>query len=112
MEGWLSTLPETMSLDSLRSAAEATGDPQLIRVCGSYLPLMYSRRHGDPSRPWNRFSIHVQDENGEPVYGYEGNWRYLPELGNAGPELPRLPRADAVGLPERVDGGRLQRLQD
>jgi hypothetical protein len=36
---------------------------------------MYSRRHGDPSRPWNRFSIHVRGENGEPVYGYEGNWR-------------------------------------
>ena len=75
MEGWLTALPETISLDSLRSAAEATGDPQLIRVCGSYLPLIYSRRHGDPSRPWNRFSIHVRGENGEPVYGYEGNWR-------------------------------------
>jgi hypothetical protein len=36
---------------------------------------MYSRRHGDPSRPWNRFSIHVRGENGEPVYGYQGNWR-------------------------------------
>jgi hypothetical protein len=74
-EGWLATLPETISLESLRSAVEATGDPQLIRVCGSYLPLMYSRRHGDPSRPWNRFSIHVRAENGEPVYGYQGNWR-------------------------------------
>jgi len=74
-EGWLATLPETISLDSLRRAVEATSDPQLIRVCGSYLPLMYSRRHGDPSRPWNRFSIHVRGENGEPVYGYQGNWR-------------------------------------
>ncbi len=74
-EGWLATLPETISLDSLRRAVEATGDPQLIRVCSSYLPLMYSRRHGDPSRPWNRFSIHVRGENGEPVYGYQGNWR-------------------------------------
>jgi hypothetical protein len=72
---WLATLPETVSLDSLHRAAEATGDPQLIRVCGSYLPLAYSRRHGDPSRPWNRFSIHVRGDNGDPVYGYEGNWR-------------------------------------
>jgi hypothetical protein len=75
VEGWLATLPETISLDSLRSAMEATGDPQLRRLCGSYLPVIYSRRHGDPSRPWNRFSIHVRGENGEPVYGYEGNWR-------------------------------------
>jgi hypothetical protein len=75
MAGWLATLPDTISLDSLRSAAEATGDPQLMRVCGAYLPLTYSRRHGDPSRPWNRFSIHIRGENGEPVYGYQGNWR-------------------------------------
>jgi len=73
--GWLAGLPETISMEALRSAAEATGDAQLIRLCGAYLPLMYSRRHGDPSRPWNRFSIHVRGENGEPVYGYEGNWR-------------------------------------
>jgi hypothetical protein len=75
MHGWLAALPETMSLESLRTAAEATGEPQVIRVCGTYLPLMYSRRHGDPSRPWNRFSVRVRSENGEPIYGYEGNWR-------------------------------------
>ena len=74
-QGWLASLPETISLQSLRSAVKATGDPQLIRICGSYLPLMYSRRHGDPSRPWNRFSINVRGANGEPVYGYQGNWR-------------------------------------
>ena len=40
-----------------------------------YLPLTFGRRHGDPSRPWNQFAIHVQDENGQPVVGYQGNWR-------------------------------------
>jgi len=39
------------------------------------LPLTFGRRHGDPSRPWNLFNIHVQDENGNPVVGYQGNWR-------------------------------------
>jgi hypothetical protein len=34
-----------------------------------YLPLTFSRRHGDPSRPWNRFLIARQTIN------YEGNWR-------------------------------------
>jgi len=75
MKNWLASLPETLDLTELRSAARATGDAQLIRICGAYLPLMYSRRHGDPSRPWNRFSIRLQDEEGEPIYGYEGNWR-------------------------------------
>ena len=40
-----------------------------------YLPLTFGRRHGDPSRPWNLFSIRVQDEQGKPVVAYQGNWR-------------------------------------
>ena len=75
VESWLAALPEKMSLETLRAAVDANGDPQLKRVCGTYLPLMYSRRHGDPSRPWNHFSIHLRGENGEPIYGYQGNWR-------------------------------------
>jgi len=39
------------------------------------LPLTFGRRHGDPSRPWNLFSICVQDEQGQPVVAYQGNWR-------------------------------------
>ena len=72
---WLADLPETMLLPELRESAAATGDPQLERVVLEYLPITFSRRHGDPSRPWNRFSIRVKDERGEPVCGYQGNWR-------------------------------------
>lgn len=44
----------------------------LKRLCTMYLPLSFSRRHGDPSRPWNRFFIQSDaDESGS----YEGNWR-------------------------------------
>jgi hypothetical protein len=75
IEAWLDALPEALSLEELLTAARATGDPQLDRLCSAYLPLTFSRRHGDPSRPWNRFSIHIKDENGDPVFGYEGNWR-------------------------------------
>ena len=39
------------------------------------LPLTFGRRHGDPSRPWNLFSIQVQDAEGNPVVAYQGNWR-------------------------------------
>ena len=41
----------------------------LERLRLEYLPLTFSRRHGDPSRPWNRFSISARTLN------YQGNWR-------------------------------------
>src|SRR6266404_9045291 len=39
------------------------------------LPITFSRRHGDPSRPWNRFSIRVRKDDGTPAMNYQGNWR-------------------------------------
>jgi hypothetical protein len=47
----------------------------LQRIVREYLPLSFSRRHGDPSRPWNRFDIVLKDEEGNPRYAYQGNWR-------------------------------------
>ncbi|NBC18900.1 MAG: hypothetical protein GVY18_16480 [Bacteroidetes bacterium] len=67
-------LPKTLTIQELRAAAEA-GSPQLQRLCAQYLPLHFSRRHGDPSRPWNHFTIDVRDEDGSVRHGYEGNWR-------------------------------------
>ena len=55
--------------------AAATCDRQLERICREYLPLTFSRRHGDPSRPWNRFSIATRDASGKRILDYEGNWR-------------------------------------
>jgi hypothetical protein len=63
------------NIRGLREAAFNDGDPDLIRVCLEFLPLTFSRRHGDPSRPWNRFNIRVKDDGGNRVYHYEGNWR-------------------------------------
>lgn len=51
------------------------GNPQQIRLFLEYLPLTFSRRHGDPSRPWNRFSIELKDKNGNRKLNYQGNWR-------------------------------------
>lgn len=73
--GWLERLPAELTLAELRQAVEERRDPQLARLVRTYLPLTYSRRHGDPSRPWNRFSIRVREPDGTPVYGYQGNWR-------------------------------------
>jgi hypothetical protein len=57
------------------AAAIGTGDAQLERLCREYLPLTFSRRHGDPSRPWNRFSISTRNPDGTWILNYEGNWR-------------------------------------
>lgn len=59
----------------LLNAAERTGDADLERLCREYLPLAFSRRHGDPSRPWNRFNIPSRKPDGSRVLSYEGNWR-------------------------------------
>jgi hypothetical protein len=47
----------------------------LERLCRTYLPLAFSRRHGDPSRPWNRFAIRVRHGDGRLRLDYQGNWR-------------------------------------
>jgi hypothetical protein len=40
------------------------------------MPLKFSRRHGDPSRPWNKFSINTNSEiDGSKILDYQGNWR-------------------------------------
>ena len=59
----------------LLALAIESGDPNLERLCREYLPLTFSRRHGDPSRPWNRFSISTKNPDGTRILNYEGNWR-------------------------------------
>jgi hypothetical protein len=68
-------LPATVSVGDISEKARATGDPAVRRWCLEYLPLRFGRRHGDPSRPWNQFSIKTQDSDGNPILQYEGNWR-------------------------------------
>ncbi|WP_456819936.1 hypothetical protein [Cellulomonas sp. URHB0016] len=71
----LAALPETEQIDALVERAEGTGDPDLLRLVREYLPLTFSRRHGDPSRPWNKFRIALTDEHGSPRVDFQGNWR-------------------------------------
>jgi hypothetical protein len=63
------------TLDSVLSAAEESGDADMIRLALEYLPLIFSRRHGDPSRPWNQFSIDIKNSDGSDKLYYQGNWR-------------------------------------
>ncbi|NNL03100.1 MAG: hypothetical protein HKP39_12565, partial [Eudoraea sp.] len=72
----LEEFPVTFSLKELRNIADQSPDSNFKRLCFEYMPLKFSRRHGDPSRPWNRFSINTRSEiDGSKVLDYEGNWR-------------------------------------
>lgn len=71
----LEALPPTLSIDELYARAAATGDPDVRRLSYEYLPLTFSRRHGDPSRPWNRFSINLRQPDGSRRLDFQGNWR-------------------------------------
>lgn len=72
---FLSRLKEPLTYNELNQKAIETGDKNLIRLVREYLPLTFSRRHGDPSRPWNIFSIDVKTDKGEKKLNYQGNWR-------------------------------------
>ncbi len=69
-------LPEKFSLSDLQKIAYNNEDKNFRRLCLEYMPLKFSRRHGDPSRPWNKFSINTRNEiDGSKILDYEGNWR-------------------------------------
>ncbi len=74
-QDFIKNLPDTINSDELLVSVQACKDPQLTRLCYEYLPLTFSRRHGDPSRPWNMFSIDVKKQDGSRNLNYEGNWR-------------------------------------
>lgn len=69
-------LNKVFSLFELNKIAEQSNNPDFIRLSTEYLPLKFSRRHGDPSRPWNQFSINTNSEvDGSKILDYQGNWR-------------------------------------
>tara|TARA_B110001469_G_scaffold127820_1_gene150857 strand:+ start:31668 stop:35141 length:3474 start_codon:yes stop_codon:yes gene_type:complete len=69
-------LPEKFTLSVLQELAYQVDDTNFRRLCFEYMPLKFSRRHGDPSRPWNKFSINTKSEiDGSKILDYEGNWR-------------------------------------
>lgn len=68
-------LSKQFSLFKLKEIALNTEDKNFRRLCLEYMPLKFSRRHGDPSRPWNKFSINTRNEDGSKILDYEGNWR-------------------------------------
>jgi len=72
----LDKLGDLFTSDALIALANQSNDTDFIRLATEYLPLKFSRRHGDPSRPWNQFSINTKSEiDGSKILDYQGNWR-------------------------------------
>ena len=72
----LNNLPDNFTLHHLKSISDNISNHDFKRLCTEYLPLKFSRRHGDPSRPWNKFSINTRSEvDGSKILDYQGNWR-------------------------------------
>lgn len=75
-ENKIEALPEVFKLSQLKSLIQQSDDSDFKRLGLEYMPLKFSRRHGDPSRPWNRFSINTRSEvDGSKILDYQGNWR-------------------------------------
>jgi len=74
-EDLLSEIHGEISIQDLQMLAKKSSNSDIIRICNEYLPLTFSRRHGDPSRPWNQFSIENKNEDGTPRFDFQGNWR-------------------------------------
>ncbi len=68
-------LPANLKYEELDKLIIKEDDEDLHRLFLEYLPLTFSRRHGDPSRPWNLFSINIKDAAGKKLLYYQGNWR-------------------------------------
>lgn len=93
-ENFFNGLPEIIQVSDLRRRVKANSDVDLVRLFLEYLPLSFSRRHGDPSRPWNHFNIKTVDDQGNVVRNYEGNWR----------DIFQNWEALAISFPEYIEG--------
>ncbi len=72
---WWQSVPQSTCVIELETLLASCDSVSLKRLVREYLPISFSRRHGDPSRPWNQFSINLKDEAGTSIKDYQGNWR-------------------------------------
>jgi len=71
----ITALPDCFQYSEGLAFFKGLKNPEAERLYLEYMPLTFSRRHGDPSRPWNRFSIETRNPDGSKKLSYEGNWR-------------------------------------
>ena len=53
----ISNLPENFDIKKLRFLCESDDDKNFIRLCYEYLPLKFSRRHGDPTVSYTHLTL-------------------------------------------------------
>ena len=58
----------------MREAADTRGDADLLRLVSEYLPIFFSRRHGDPADP-ELFFDSSQEPGRVPAIDYEATGR-------------------------------------
>ena len=111
MREFFSTIPEKIGYGELIERAARTGVPDIERLCREYLPLTFSRRHGDPSRPWNTFLINLKKADGGRQLDYQGNWRDIFQNWEAlALSYPLYIEGMICKIPERNHRRRLQSL--
>ncbi len=74
-KSFFESLENKLHISELQNKVSRLGDPHFTKLAFEYLPLTFSRRHGDPSRPWNIFSIDIKDQYNNKILNYQGNWR-------------------------------------
>ena len=84
----LGALPDRLRADDLVAVANASGDVDLWRLASEYLPLTFSRRHGDPSRPWNSSRSSFATRTATAARLPRQLARHLSELGGPGLVVP------------------------
>jgi len=98
------SLPDLLTHRELIARVSKCDDADLVRIVSEYLPLTFSRRHGDPSRPWNFFSIEIKDAYGEKALSYEGNWRDIFQNWEAlALSFPGYAESMIFKIPRRID---------
>jgi hypothetical protein len=70
-----SNVSSPTTIETLLTIAKDCNNNDLLRLTQEYLPISFSRRHGDPSRPWNFFDINIKNPDGTSSLNYQGNWR-------------------------------------
>ncbi len=75
VEAVLERLQGPLTLGSAQKLAQEENNADFTRLVHEYLPLTFSRRHGDPSRPWNHFTVNGSTRVGKETLDYQGNWR-------------------------------------
>lgn len=95
-----------------KTISQNTDNSDFQRLCLEYLPLMFSRRHGDPSRPWKIFHQHPKRRRLESAWlRGEIKCDIFQKLGSLSTFIPNIYRRNDHQIPQRLYLRGLQSVQ-